>query len=38
MFKYIINFDNSNGWNPELAFLTKVFSNSTVAAVLIPNT
>ena len=26
------------GRNPELAFLTEVFSNSTVSAVLIPNT
>ena len=26
------------GWNPELVFLTVVFFNSTVSAVLISNT
>ena len=27
-----------SGWNPELVILTVVFSNSTIPAVLIPNT
>ena len=26
------------GWNPELVFLTILFSNSTVLTVLMPNT